>query len=121
MMHNRRSTRMRGPTLHRHSSTLLQQHTDCDRRSDDHHPATGCEDGGSVDQKVSFISCARGFPLEQEGPEFEFEAPALAPVFRPSEQEFAAGPIKYIASIRHLAEPYGICKIIPPAVSSQSS
>ena len=37
-----------------------------------------------------------------------------APVFRPTEEEFQ-DPLKYIASIRPLAEPYGICKIVPPS------
>lgn len=35
------------------------------------------------------------------------------PVFRPSAKEFA-NPIKYISSIRHIGEKYGIIKIIPP-------
>lgn len=69
------------------------------------------------EEKVSFISCGRGLPLDSEATDFPFDPPSYAPIFRPSEQEFAAGPLKYIASIRHLAEPFGICKIIPPAVS----
>ncbi|PNH00216.1 Lysine-specific demethylase lid, partial [Tetrabaena socialis] len=36
-----------------------------------------------------------------------------APTFRPREEEWA-DPLKYLASIRDLAEPYGICKIVPP-------
>ncbi|KAK8979841.1 hypothetical protein V6N11_066043 [Hibiscus sabdariffa] len=35
------------------------------------------------------------------------------PVFRPSEEEFT-DTLKYIESIRLKAEPYGICRIIPP-------
>ena len=37
-----------------------------------------------------------------------------APVFRPSEKEFK-DPMKYIAKIRGVAEPFGVCKIIPPS------
>lgn len=40
--------------------------------------------------------------------------PPEAPVFRPSLEDFDR-PLKYIASIRPEAEPYGICKVIPPA------
>ncbi|GIL70386.1 hypothetical protein Vretifemale_988, partial [Volvox reticuliferus] len=36
-----------------------------------------------------------------------------APTFRPTEDEWEQ-PLRYLASIRQLAEPYGICKIIPP-------
>lgn len=48
--------------------------------------------------------------------EFEFEIPAEAPVFSPTEQEFK-NPLVYISKIRPLAEKYGICKIRPPTVS----
>lgn len=45
------------------------------------------------------------------------DAPPLkldeAPEFRPTAEEFA-DPLKFIASIRQVAEPFGICKIIPP-------
>uniref|UniRef100_A0A0D9WUG4 [Histone H3]-trimethyl-L-lysine(4) demethylase n=1 Tax=Leersia perrieri TaxID=77586 RepID=A0A0D9WUG4_9ORYZ len=36
-----------------------------------------------------------------------------APVFRPTEEEFG-DPLAYVARIRPLAEPYGICRIVPP-------
>ncbi|XP_058101595.1 putative lysine-specific demethylase JMJ16 [Magnolia sinica] len=36
-----------------------------------------------------------------------------APVFHPTEEEFEDA-LKYIASIRQSAEPYGICRIVPP-------
>ncbi|KAL6873999.1 hypothetical protein ACP4OV_014081 [Aristida adscensionis] len=36
-----------------------------------------------------------------------------APVFRPTEEDFA-DPLAYVARIRPLAEPYGICRIVPP-------
>lgn len=36
-----------------------------------------------------------------------------APIFHPTEEEFK-DTLKYIASIRSRAEPYGICRIIPP-------
>lgn len=36
-----------------------------------------------------------------------------APVFHPTEEEFS-DTLKYIASIRMKAEPYGVCRIVPP-------
>ncbi|XP_062233943.1 lysine-specific demethylase JMJ17-like isoform X2 [Phragmites australis] len=36
-----------------------------------------------------------------------------APVFHPTEEEFA-DPLAYVAVIRPLAEPFGICRIVPP-------
>ncbi|XP_061343442.1 putative lysine-specific demethylase JMJ16 [Gastrolobium bilobum] len=36
-----------------------------------------------------------------------------APIFHPTEEEFK-DTLKYIASIRSRAEPYGICRIVPP-------
>lgn len=64
--------------------------------------------------RVSFISHIRGYP--PDGGDFEFISPPEAPIFRPTEEEFAAGPLDYIARIKAIAEPHGICKIIPPAV-----
>lgn len=63
----------------------------------------------------SFISTARGYPAD--GGDFEFFSPPDAPIFRPTEQEFAMGPLAYVAKIRPIAEPFGICRIIPPPVS----
>ncbi|KAJ0966679.1 hypothetical protein J5N97_023596 [Dioscorea zingiberensis] len=42
-------------------------------------------------------------------------APALpqAPVFYPTEEEFA-NPLEFISKIRPQAEPFGICRIVPP-------
>ncbi|KAJ7977229.1 Lysine-specific demethylase [Quillaja saponaria] len=37
-----------------------------------------------------------------------------APVFYPTEEEFK-DTLKYVASIRSRAEPYGICRIVPPS------
>ena len=38
-----------------------------------------------------------------------------APVFYPTVEEFEANnPMEYIKKIRPIAEPYGICKIVPP-------
>ena len=120
IMNHRRSTRMR---VH-----LQQQerHNGCSLSSGSIRESK--ENGDSCSssekqnkEKISFISCARGFPVDAATADFPFSPPDLAPTFRPTEQEFAAGPLKYIASIRHLAEPYGICKIIPPAVSSEAA
>ncbi|MED6111271.1 hypothetical protein PIB30_050977 [Stylosanthes scabra] len=41
------------------------------------------------------------------------EALEEAPLFNPTEEEFN-DTLKYIASIRSRAEPYGICRIVPP-------
>ncbi|OTF80834.1 lysine-specific demethylase 5A-like protein, partial [Euroglyphus maynei] len=45
---------------------------------------------------------------------FSFEHPPECPIFRPTYEEFSLGPIDYISKIRSNAEPFGICKIIPP-------
>ncbi|EEF40380.1 transcription factor, putative [Ricinus communis] len=55
-------------------------------------------------QKVT----ARWHPEYARKPDLE-----EAPVFYPTEEEFE-DTIKYIASIRLKAEPYGICRIVPP-------
>ncbi|KAK7866457.1 hypothetical protein R5R35_008978 [Gryllus longicercus] len=45
--------------------------------------------------------------------DFKFQVPQEAPVFEPTKEEFQ-DPLKYINSIRHIAENSGICKIKPP-------
>ena len=47
---------------------------------------------------------------------FQFEHPPECPIFCPTYDEFCLGPIDYISKIRSNAEPFGICKIIPPKV-----
>lgn len=48
---------------------------------------------------------------------YQFRTPPAAPIYRPTKEEFELGPLNYIAKIRHEAERYGICRIIPPSVS----
>eukprot|EP00978_Attheya_sp_CCMP212_P018435 scaffold50461_cov61-Attheya_sp.AAC.3 len=36
------------------------------------------------------------------------------PTFYPTVEEFEGNPLHYINKIRHIAEKYGICKIVPP-------
>ena len=50
---------------------------------------------------------------ERQGPARLLQLPE-APVFHPTEQEFA-DPLRYIAGIRAQAEPYGLCRVVPPA------
>ena len=55
------------------------------------------------------------FELEARDEARHAERPALpdAPVFRPTAAQFR-DPLRYVASIRREAEPFGICKIVPP-------
>ncbi|XP_062006554.1 putative lysine-specific demethylase JMJ16 [Rosa rugosa] len=64
----------------------------------------GCPECSTC-QKVS----ARWHPEDGQRPDIQD-----APVFRPTEEEFK-DTLKYIASIRPKAEPYGICRIVPPS------
>jgi histone demethylase JARID1 len=66
----------------------------------------------STQRPHSLISCGHGYPVD--GGDFEFVSPPEAPIFHPTEAEFAEGPLEYVAKIRPVAEAYGICKIVPP-------
>jgi hypothetical protein len=73
------------------------------------------------ENKKSSIKCKSsiGYNIQNGNPnDFEFIPPPEAPVFRPTEEEFAKGPLDYINKIRPFSENCGICKIIPPKVST---
>ncbi|RDX72390.1 putative lysine-specific demethylase JMJ16, partial [Mucuna pruriens] len=61
----------------------------------------------SVDVQIAVV--ARWRPEDAHRPNLED-----APVFYPTEEEFE-DTLKYISSIRSRAEPYGICRIVPPS------
>ena len=48
------------------------------------------------------------------GKKYRLSALKEAPVYHPTEDEFA-DPLRYIASIRAEAEEFGICRIVPPS------
>ncbi|KAF2928641.1 lysine-specific demethylase JMJ17 isoform X5 [Oryza sativa Japonica Group] len=60
---------------------------------------------GTLTPAMGISAAARGSGVGSSVPE--------APVFRPTEEEFG-DPLAYVARIRPLAEPYGICRIVPP-------
>ncbi|XP_019428262.1 PREDICTED: putative lysine-specific demethylase JMJ16 [Lupinus angustifolius] len=64
----------------------------------------GCPDCSNCQKVV-----ARWRPEDARRPNIED-----APVFHPTEEEFQ-DTLKYISSIRSRAEPYGICRIVPPS------
>ncbi|KAK7278300.1 hypothetical protein RJT34_23326 [Clitoria ternatea] len=64
----------------------------------------GCPDCSNCQKVV-----ARWRPEDARRPNIED-----APVFYPTEEEFQ-DTLKYISSIRPRAEPYGICRIVPPS------
>ena len=39
----------------------------------------------------------------------------FGPTFYPTIEEFELGPVAYVDKIRHIAEKYGICKVVPPS------
>ena len=53
-------------------------------------------------------------PRKASGPARRFIELPEAPCFRPTAEEWA-DPLRYIAAIRQQAEPYGLCRVVPPA------
>ncbi len=57
---------------------------------------------------VPKVKVRRGFPGDGDTP-----CMVEAPTYHPSPEQFE-DPISYIASIQTDAEPYGMCRIVPP-------
>lgn len=69
---------------------------------------TGCRKG---------VSRLKSGSLEELSSSSWMDQLPEAPVFRPTREEFA-DPLAYISSIRAAAEPWGICKIVPPLAAA---
>lgn len=69
--------------------------------------------------KLQFVSgiyvLGYGLNLTMDDPYRNFIPPPEAPVFTPTEEEFA-DPLGFIAKIRPIAQKSGICKVKPPPV-----
>ncbi|CAL5363169.1 unnamed protein product [Camellia sinensis] len=80
--------------------------------SEQNLPLRPCLPKGVIRGCVECSNCqkvtARWRPEEACRPDLED-----APVFYPNEEEFK-DTLKYIATIRHKAEKYGICRVVPP-------
>ncbi|RWR85797.1 JmjC domain-containing protein [Cinnamomum micranthum f. kanehirae] len=83
--------------------TCYEEESDCEQTVKE-NSSRKSQQGSSRCQKVSARWCPEAAcrPIIDE-----------APVFYPNEEEFK-DTISYIASIRQKAEPYGICRIVPP-------
>ncbi|KAL6631367.1 hypothetical protein ACP70R_028217 [Stipagrostis hirtigluma subsp. patula] len=69
----------------------------------------GCPKCADCQKVVVLLVIARWNPSGARRPVLD-----EAPVFYPTEEEFE-DTLKYIESIRAMAEPYGICRIVPPS------
>lgn len=106
-----RSLRRRPWINHGQCENGLEEDSDCERHDQNFSSRSclpkgvirGCPDCSNCQQVI-----ARWRPEDARRPNLED-----APVFYPTEEEFQ-DTLKYISSIRSRAEPYGICRIVPP-------
>ncbi|CAJ2628378.1 unnamed protein product [Trifolium pratense] len=106
-----RSLRRRPWINHGQCENGSEEDCDCERH-DQNFSSRPCLPKGVIRGCPDCPSCqkviAKWRPEEALRPHLED-----APVFYPTEEEFQ-DTLKYISSIRSRAEPYGICRIVPP-------
>ncbi|XP_058094569.1 putative lysine-specific demethylase JMJ16 [Magnolia sinica] len=101
----------RRPGINYNQSDNSSEESDIERFDQD-TSSIPCLPKGVIRGCLECVNCqkvtARWHPEDACRPDID-----NAPVFYPNEEEFKDA-LKYIASIRPRAEPYGICRIVPP-------